>query len=341
MQKTAFYSYKNGELADGCKLCVQGRKLVLFVTGVCTRACYFCPLSEQKFHHDVVYANERPIEELKEIVEEARISGAQGCGITGGDPLAKFERTLEVIRMLKKEFENFHIHLYTPLELVSEEKIKALEEAGLDEIRFHMDLDDSSLWNKVKIKTSMIKGIEIPCIPGKDVRAVIQYARDYVSFFNLNELEYADAKQNKLEEYGFKTKNDYSYGIAGSEELALEMLEQFPDVRIHYCTAKLKDSVQFMNRLHIRALHVKRPFDIVRGPSLIRGAIYGKEDVEIMFDTLRHLFYVEVDPLKKRLLCSKKDLRKFVKEIKSFGYTPVVVEELASYDQFEIESQEL
>ena len=34
MEKTKFYSYKNGELPRGCQLCVQGKKLVLFIESI-------------------------------------------------------------------------------------------------------------------------------------------------------------------------------------------------------------------------------------------------------------------------------------------------------------------
>lgn len=341
MQKTGFHSYSNGEISQGCKLCVQGKKLVLFITGVCPRACYFCPLSEQKYQNDVIFANERPIHNVMELIEEAEVSGAEGVGITGGDPLACFPRTLEYITKIKECFPQFHIHLYTSLTLVTEEKIRALEQAGLDEIRFHLDLESDELWERAKIATIMKKGIEIPCIPGKDYRKLILYIRDFVDFFNLNELEYADAGQNKLEEMGFQSKSAYSYGIAGSERLALKILKEFPELRIHYCTVKLKDSIQFVNRLSIRAKHVKRPYDIVQGPTLFRGAITGEESLTVMEEKISPFFFVESDEKKQRLLCSVKDLRKHLARIKAFGYHATEVEELASYDLLEIESQEL
>ncbi len=341
MKKTGFHSYANGEISQGCKLCVQGKKLVLFITGICPRSCYFCPLSEQKYQKDVIFANERPIKDVLELIEEAEVSGAEGVGITGGDPLAVFERTIEYITKIKKRFPKFHIHLYTSLNLVTEEKIKKLEQAGLDEIRFHLSLDSEEIWEKIKIPTTMKKGIEIPCIPGKDYRKLIAYARKYVDFFNLNELEYADAAQNKLEELGFRSKNPYSYGIAGSEKLAIQIGKEFPEVRIHYCTVKLKDSVQFVNRLSLRAQKIKKDYDIAQGPTLLRGAIYGEEDIFIMKEKLSPFFFVDVDEKKKRLLCSLKDLRKYLSQIKKLGYHAVEVEDLASYDLMEIESQEL
>ncbi|HRZ19884.1 MAG TPA: radical SAM protein, partial [Methanofastidiosum sp.] len=38
-------SYYTGKLSKGCKLCIKGRKSVLFVTGLCGVNCYYCPLS--------------------------------------------------------------------------------------------------------------------------------------------------------------------------------------------------------------------------------------------------------------------------------------------------------
>jgi uncharacterized protein len=337
MQKTQFHSYANKELCKGCQLCVKGKKLVLFITGLCPNKCYFCPLSEQKFQTDVIFANERPIKELKEIIEEAKVSSARGAGITGGDPLAKFERTLEAIKLLKKEFKNFHIHLYTPLNLIDDNKLRLLEEAGLDEIRFHPDLDSDKLWEKLKLKTSMSKGIEIPVIPKKDIKKLIDFAKDHVEFFNLNELEYADAKHNKLAELGYTTKDDYSYGIEGSETLALEILEQFPNLNIHYCTAKLKDSVQLMNRLKLRGQNIKENFDILTSDStLVRGSIKG-ENLEKLQQFLSFKTKLEKD----RLLCSRNNAKKYAKSLKKKGYKVEIIEELPTYDLMEIESEEL
>ena len=339
MEETKYCSYKNGELSRGCKLCVKGRKLVLFITGICPRTCYFCPLSEQKFHKDVMYANERKISDMQELVEEAKISGAKGVGITGGDPLAKFERTLEAIKLLKEEFgKHFHIHLYTSLNLVDEDKIRKLEEVGLDEIRFHLDFDDDKLWSKIKFETKMTKVMEVPVIPGKDLKSMVEFVKDDVSYINLNELEYADAKHNKLSEMKFEAKDPLSNAIKGSEELAFEVMDKFPSVNIHYCTAMLKNSVQFINRLSVRAQNVKHAFDIVKGPALIRGVVTG-EDVNEVYENVSKLFTCAID--KNRVVCSKGNAKKHCQKLKKMGYKVEVVEELASYDNFEIESEEL
>ncbi|MBN2458779.1 radical SAM protein [Candidatus Woesearchaeota archaeon] len=286
IQKTPYYSWRAGELIDGCKQCVKGEKLVLFVTGLCSSRCDFCPLSDKKLYKDVIYANERPLEgegEVKAIIEEAEACDARGAGITGGDPLVKLERTIKYIKLLKKKFgKDFHIHLYTPLELVNEKKLSLLCEAGLDEIRFHPKLENSGEWHKILIaknkKLGWKVGVEIPVIPGreKETKKLINFIKGKVDFLNLNELELADNAVWKKKE-GVKCKDSTSYAIKGSEELAKKLLKYSASlgIRTHFCTCKLKDKVQLANRIARRAARVKKSFDtITEDGMLVRGAVY-------------------------------------------------------------------
>ena len=341
MKNTGFYSWKNGDLCRGCRLCVRGEKLVLFITGLCPRNCWYCSISEKKKNKDVIYANERPITEVKEAIEEAKLCDAKGAGITGGDPLSKLDRTIEYIKALKKEFgKDFHIHLYTSFDLADEDKLKALFEAGLDEIRFHLDIEDDRLWNKLSLarKFRWKKGVEIPVIPGMRNKTIklIEFAKDKIDFLNLNELEYSEINSGEYDKRDLTAKSELSYGIKGSEELALELLENFPGMNIHYCTSRLKDGVQLANRIKKRARNVKEDFDIVTDEGmLIRGAVYA-EDLEKAKQEIG-LKEVKIDKRKHRLLMSKKNVKKFAKQIKKFGYKPAIVEEYPTWDALEIE----
>ena len=84
MQKTKYYSWNSGKLPKGCQLCVKGEKLVLFITGLCPRNCFYCPISDQKYKKDVIYADEWLVKKEEEIIEEARLIGAKGAGIKAG-----------------------------------------------------------------------------------------------------------------------------------------------------------------------------------------------------------------------------------------------------------------
>ena len=361
MQQNKYYSYHQGELLKGCQYCVKGTKLVVFITGVCPRHCQFCPVSDQKYQQDVTFANERKVTDFNDLLKEAEAMQAKGAGITGGDPLAKLARTVEFIKKLKEQFgKEFHIHLYTSLNLVNEDTLKKLFDAGLDEIRFHLDLDNDKLWDNLKLAKnhSWDVGVELPLIPGKDYQKLIDYIKDKVDFINLNELETADNTQYKLSS---ETKDSLSYAVKNSLELGLELIEKNPGLTIHLCTAKLKDKVQLSERIKREAQQVKHSFDIVdKEGMLTRGALYLDElkpgfdyrkmleknndhlldKLEAILPRLRMKFPKNeffLDMKKPRILTSKKLVKKKKAYFINLKLVPAIVIEYPTADQLEIE----
>ena len=377
MEKTPHFSWKLGRLPKGCQLCVQGKKLVLFITGLCPRKCFYCPISDKKSQKDVIYANEWPIKEteMETILKEAELCGAKGAGITGGDPLVKLARTVTIIKNFKQRFgQHFHIHLYTSLNLITEETLKQLYYSGLDEIRVHPDLDDRTLWSKISLlkKFSWDVGVEIPLIPTKEkeTKEVIDFIQTKIDFINLNELEISDTNANHLVEKHFLPKNSISHGVGGSEELGLRMLDyvekKYPSLKVHYCTTTLKDRVQLAERIKRRAKNIKEIFDVVTEEGMLkRGAIYLPEiNPQMTRETLKKikqnerlvnqflerlnvlkeellkkfkLTNTKIDVQKLRILLSQKDVKKYAKEIKKMNLIPALVEEYPTYDGLEIE----
>ncbi|MFH1834779.1 MAG: radical SAM protein [Methanobacteriota archaeon] len=281
IRDTPYYSKLVGRLPEGCRLCVRGAKLVLFVTGLCPGRCFYCPLSERRRWKDVTVANEWWIRRPKDIVEEARLCDAEGAGLTGGDPLMRLDRTVKYIRLLKNSFGgDFHTHLYTSGALATDKTLRRLYRAGLDEIRFHPEKKD---WGKIALalKYDWSVGCEIPAIPDEEEKAVefVDYVSGLgVSFMNINEMEVSETNYHALSKLGLQISNDDSSAIAGSDVVAGRLLEYCArenDLSVHYCTVKLKDRVQVGRRIIRRARNVKKPFDIVDGEGiLLRGAIY-------------------------------------------------------------------
>jgi pyruvate formate-lyase activating enzyme-like uncharacterized protein len=297
IEKTKFYSWKIGEMAKGCQQCVKGEKSVFFITGLCSNHCFYCPISDIKKNKDVVYINEWPTKEKKDIIKEIRLCKSKGVGITGGDPLAVEKRAVEWIKDLKKEFgKGFHIHLYTPLNIVDEKKLARLFKAGLDEIRFHPSLEAKKKWQRLEkaLKYKWDVGVEIPAMPGyeKMTKELIDYIdmlnhkmvkdksiKGKIKFTNINELEIADNKFNELADRGYKTKDRLSYAVKGSQEMAIKLMDYIIrkgyKINVHYCTATLKDKVQMAKRIRKRAESIALPGDrITEQGTLIRGAIY-------------------------------------------------------------------
>ncbi|MBU0470041.1 MAG: radical SAM protein [Nanoarchaeota archaeon] len=368
-----YYSYNLGQLPKGCRYCVKGEKLVLFITGECPRRCYFCPVSDQKYQKDVIFANERSVKDFEDVVKEAEAMDAKGAGITGGDPLARLERTVEFIRKLKERFgKEFHIHLYTSLDLVNSENLKQLFQAGLDEIRFHLDFESKKLWDRIELAKEFDwdLGVEIPLIPNKEkeLKELIDFIHDKVKFLNLNELEVADNEQSKLLKMGLKTKDEVSYAVEKSLELGLSLIEYVKkkeyQLSVHLCTAKLKDAIQLGNRLKREAEVSKNKFDLVDEEGmLIRGALYLKElapdfgyrkkleeaDKEQFVQLLKPLYdrikkkfklddeEIMIDEKKPRILLSKRLVKKKSSYFASLGLRPAIVVEYPTANQLEIE----
>lgn len=371
MQQNHYHSYNTGQLPQGCQMCVCGEKLVLFVTGVCPRKCYFCPVSDDKWGKDVIFANERAVHTDQDVLDEARAMDAKGAGVTGGDPLTRLDRTVNYIKLLKKEFgKQFHVHLYTSLNLVTQNVLEQLHNAGLDEIRFHLDLDSKEHWTRLTLarKFSWDVGVEIPLIPHKEneTQQLIAYVLPHIDFLNLNELEVADNELSKLTAMGMKVKNQLSYAVRGSLELGLDMLKKCTsqDVPVHVCTAKLKDGVQLTNRIKREGEHSKRSIDIVDEEGLLhRAALYlpvlapgvgyrkklkacDQKTVLAQLQRLRKLLCDEcdlnddelvLDTYKLRLLTSTSIAKQCVASFTKAGLKTALVTEYPTADQIEVE----
>ncbi|ANF22275.1 radical SAM protein [Thermococcus piezophilus] len=300
MWETPYFSYAVRELPKGCQMCVRGEKLVLFTTGACPRDCFYCPLSPWR-REDVVYANERPVKRVDDIIEEAKIQEARGAGVTGGDPMVRLDRTAEYIRALKETFgEGFHVHLYTTGALATKKNLEKLYDAGLDEIRFHPDLfNPNSRLFRVEIEN--IKnafdfdwgvGGEVPAVPGQGER--IKWFAEFLDglgakFFNINELEFSETNLRNLLDRGYLPISDESSAIKGSLELGLEILrwgEENTSLNYHLCTAKLKDAVQLKNRLKKMARNVAKPYMEITEDGTLRFGIAEYEDLDELYTLL-------------------------------------------------------
>jgi pyruvate formate-lyase activating enzyme-like uncharacterized protein len=339
IEETKYESWKLGALAEGCKYCVRGEKLVLFITGLCNVKCYYCPISDNKYGKDVVYANEKEIKNVSEAIEEAKLSGSKGCGITGGDPLLKVERCVEYIKALKKEFgNNFHIHLYTTTKNISEDKLKMLYDAGLNEIRFHLKEDFEKI--EMALKYNWDVGVEVPVVPGEDLTKMVDFIEGKVKFLNLNELEMADNENCDLSK--FETRDELSYAVKGSEEEALKLLNYCKDkkLNVHFCTARLKNVHQLGNRIKLRAKIIAEPFDTITSEgTLVRGFIEGDDFADV-------LHYLKARGIKfkleeKRIIFSKKDAEKLAEKIKDLGFKVGISEEYPTSDRMQVEMEYL
>ncbi len=258
-------SYR-GELSPACVQCKEGRKMVLFVTGLCRFRCFYCPVSPNRNQIDVVYANERRVTSDADVLDEARAIGAAGTGITGGDPLGVPDRVEHYVRLLKGEFGAEHnIHLYT--HEPHPEKLRRLAAAGLDEFRLHIPhylwgpltgagaayrrvLEEAPAWG-------IRRGVEIPVLPEKEAelrRLLVALDGIGVDFVNLNELEFSETNEDQLHARSYRVDPRNGWGVRGSRAVAERVVREMRlRTPVHYCSSRFKDSVQLRQRLLRRA----------------------------------------------------------------------------------------
>ena len=299
------------------------------------------------------FANEKSVDRISEAIAEAKAIDALGTGVTGGDPLVVPNRTVAAIKALKREFgREHHIHLYTST--VDPPAIRSVARAGLDEIRFHPPI---RMWKRLRSTPfagaitaaqdeDMTVGLEVPAIPGRhaDLKALLSYASaSGLDFVNLNELEVSETNWKVLSRHGMKARDDLSSGIAGSEQLALRLLEEERGIPVHYCSSAFKDGVQLRNRIARRAKNVQKAHEIVTTDSTLVKGVIETDDVDGVMKLLTDRYDVPPelvwrDHEKNRLEVAAWVLEEISAELPLESY---VVEEYPTADRLEVERRPL
>lgn len=349
-------------LPPACRMCAEGCKMVVLVTGLCPSSCYYCPLSLEKKGKDRVFADEWELEnedDIDVLIREAELIDACGAGITGGDPLMVPSRARKYIGLLKDYFgSDFHIHLYTS-GLKNIDSVSDFVNAGLDEIRFH---PSPRFWNKMEksdVSKSVEKvvdygldvAVEIPSIPGMNdqILSLVRWAEDKnLCWVNLNELEFSETNQKNLLSKGFVAENDFSSHVKDSESCALDVIDKCfqenLDIGVHYCSCSFKDAVQLRNRIRRRAENIVKPHEIISNDGTLVLAVVSKKGFSL--DKIRKMLIdiynvdsemVFVNKKKNRVETGVWFLDKFSEILLKNGFKCFMIEEYPTYDRLEVE----
>ena len=151
-------------LPPGCRTCVSGKGSNLFVTGLCTRDCFFC--FNQKPRRDETVVHGLPIDDPSEAPAIVARYGLRSIGLSGGEPLMRPERVLALLAALKAMPDPPRVELYTNGDLADRGVLRRLRDAGLDAIRFDLAARDYDL-EPVRRALGIIKevAVEIPVVP--------------------------------------------------------------------------------------------------------------------------------------------------------------------------------
>ncbi len=347
-------SLYKGKLPTGCIMCERGSKMVLLVTGECFFECFYCPLSKEKQGKKVVYADELKAEVDSDLILEAKAIGAEGTGITGGDPMDDIQQTIHFIKLLKDTFgPSHHIHLYTATP--DKDKIIQLAEAGLDEIRFH---PPPSAWVKFSntnypssIKTAkehgLQTGLEIPTLPDMMVEttSLVRSAEECdVDFINLNELEFSESNWEELKARGYEIKDDISSAAKGSEEMACKIIRGHEGpMTIHYCSASFKDGIQLRRRILRRAENTATPLEIISDEGTFIKGIILCDDPEEQMKIIASTFEIPEDLIRFDVKKHRIEIAAWILEeiAEVIDGQCFIIEEYPTADRLEVERRPL
>ncbi len=267
-----------GSLSRGCVACTGACTSRTFaITNNCHRDCFFCFNPNQK---DFAYYCEHLFPWRKQLDDLAQESVSPTCiALSGGEPLLMPDETVAFFEYARSLFPSVHLRIYTAGDILDQEKIERLRDAGLDEIRFSIKQDDPPR-KQAEVFANMERAlaciptvmVEMPPIPGtEDQMRDLLVRLDRMGVHGINLLEFAYPMWNwpVFESLGLTLRNppyrvffEYSYAgslaVQGAEELCLRLMlwahEQNLGLGMHYCSLENKHRAEMRNTNEQRKL---------------------------------------------------------------------------------------
>ena len=255
LENRTYFVGDKSKFPKGCRSCLFGTGLgAIRKTNKCNLKCKFCydygetddipPIGEGMWEIGGTKFYEKDIDLLLSIQQKPT-----GISYVYLEPFMEIEKYYSVI----KKFSDAQIyqHLYTNGTLAAEETLKALGEAGLDEIRFNLGASDCSdkVIENIRIAKKYIKnvGIETPMTPEffksffKKKQAILDTKLDFINCAELH------LNENNI--YNYNGENMYISRLGyispiWSRELTLKFMkiadEENWDLAVHDCSNHTK-----------------------------------------------------------------------------------------------------
>ncbi|WP_346858248.1 radical SAM protein [uncultured Draconibacterium sp.] len=265
------------QISDGCKLCGLGQWSCLFITGKCNASCFYCPASQQEDH--VPTTQNLSFENAAAYAEYINFFGFKGVSFSGGEPLLKFERTLDYLKQVRKKCKPAtYIWMYTNGILGEPQKFRKLAAAGINEVRFDIGATAFRL-DKIAAAKGIIPvvTIEIPAVPEeleKLKKLLPEMVKAGVSNLNLHQLRLTPHNVKQLSKHNYTYIHAEQPIVLESELAALELIsyarEHSIDIGINYCSFHFKNRFQkagFRNRISSK---LALPDDVITENGYIR-----------------------------------------------------------------------
>lgn len=261
-------------ISPACEACQTSvGSLTFSVSLKCHRNCFFCFYPNQK-------DNEFQREHTRDTVTELDALQASGqryehLALTGGEPLLHKEETVRFFQHARLNYPNAYTRLYTCGDHLERETLQALKDAGLNEIRISIRLEDSErarrhTFDQIALSREYVPNVmvEMPVLPGAlDEMKHVLIELDRLGAFGINLIElvfpFHNADEFRARGYLIKAQPFrvlYNYGkgyagglpVAGSEATCFDLvefaLEAGLKLGVHYCSVENRQTSQIYER---------------------------------------------------------------------------------------------
>lgn len=164
----SYMSFDDRPISPGCMACKTGSWLCCFIGTKCNLLCPHCPNDTLNSNPDFSSVSEYGKTDIDGILKILENPMYKGVGISGGEPFLYADKLVEWITKIKKEYPNLYVWNYTNGILATEDNLKRVADAGVDEVRFDLAAENYSerCLKHMEIATRLIPsvGIEVPVI---------------------------------------------------------------------------------------------------------------------------------------------------------------------------------
>ena len=287
-------------LSKGCQLCGEGQWSCLFINNLCNGKCFYCPTQQNDLAQPET--NTLIFEEPETYVDYIRKFGFKGVSISGGEPLISFEKSLAFVKAVKDEFgDEVYVWLYTNGILLTTEKVEALKQAGLDEMRFDIGATNYKT-DKLKLAIGQIPvvTVEIPAVPQEEelLKQKLHELKELgVNHVNFHQMRLTPYNFNQLIEHDYTYLHGEKVTVLESELTALRLIQYSLDeginLPINYCSFVYKNRFQKSANRKKHAPMVAKPWESVTENGFIRR-LFVKPNQEQKEELLNEMdFYID------------------------------------------------
>ena len=265
------------DLSPGCALCGAGDWSCLFINNICNARCFYCPASQEDLSLPATGRVE--FSTPKDYVDYVAAFDVKGVSFSGGEPFMSFDRVTSFLSALRSGISPpLYVWMYTNGILATEDKLKALADGGLGEIRFDLSANHYKLTALEKAVGIIPRvTVEIPAIP-EDLHITKPLLKQLesagVNFLNLHQIRVTKFNRPKLAQRDYTFVHGPAATVLETELAALELirhgLENGIALPVNYCAFTFRNQFQRAGAQKRNADRIKEGYEGITSTGQIR-----------------------------------------------------------------------